>query len=331
MTPFDRVERPFGTRIATNPAAFHRAPLAAVVGCDRSLRRCGLPGRAATAPFRRPMRIVQAILRRFLTTALVLTLSACVGPRVLTEADAPPTGAPLGWASTGRSALRAGATVPASRAPDAMREPAGPPALAERFEDLVPDEGEIDDGAETFAPPKPTAPPRTTCMAPLDDTEPLYVLPYAVGDSYLVRQGTCGPVTHKGAFSYSYDFDMEPGTPILAARGGVVVSVVEQHPENTNRSRHANYVVIRHEDGQHSRYMHLQTDGVTVAEGDTVSAGDLIAYSGNSGRSSKPHLHFDVTNGCGRVSSRCPTLPVTFRNADDPAPAGGRSYEARSF
>lgn len=168
--------------------------------------------------------------------------------------------------------------------------------------------------------------PATACTEPLESTEPLYFLPYAVGDAYFVRQATCGSASHQGRFSFSYDFDMPRGTPVLAARDGVVTAVVTGHPEGTNRSAHANYVVIRHEDGESSRYLHLRTGGATVKPGDRVRAGDVVAYSGNSGRSAHPHLHFDVVSDCDR--GPCPTIPATFLNTSHRSPRAGRSYPA---
>lgn len=269
-------------------------------------------------------RLAETLLRRSLATFAVLAIAACVGPRSISMDAVPDSTAtpPMGWASAtgvrGTEGARPAVRVDPPVRPASITGPNDDSAL-------------VDDGAIADAPSTPRAPSYAECVAPLDTTEPLYTLPYAVGEEFAIRQGTCGPVTHRRAFSYSYDFEMEPGTPILAARGGIVASVVEGHPENTNRSSHANYVVIEHEDGQYSRYLHLQTNGVTVAEGDTVLTGDLIAYSGNSGRSSRPHLHFDVTAGCGRVSSRCPTLPVTFMNAEDKAPLAGRRYVALPY
>jgi murein DD-endopeptidase MepM/ murein hydrolase activator NlpD len=52
--------------------------------------------------------------------------------------------------------------------------------------------------------------------------------------------------------------------------------------------------VIYHEDGTFAEYVHLKKDGAQVSVGDMVSAGDFIAYSGNTGWSSGPHLHFMV-------------------------------------
>ncbi|HSA16417.1 MAG TPA: M23 family metallopeptidase, partial [Spirochaetota bacterium] len=54
-------------------------------------------------------------------------------------------------------------------------------------------------------------------------------------------------------------------------------------------------VVIQHEMGYRTYYGHLS--GYNVKPGETVEPGDLIAYSGNSGRTTGPHLHFEIRRG----------------------------------
>jgi murein DD-endopeptidase MepM/ murein hydrolase activator NlpD len=56
----------------------------------------------------------------------------------------------------------------------------------------------------------------------------------------------------------------------------------------------ANYVIVRHSDGTYGEYLHLQPNAAMVRLGETVQAGQPIAHSGNSGYSSRPHLHFGV-------------------------------------
>ncbi len=67
--------------------------------------------------------------------------------------------------------------------------------------------------------------------------------------------------------------------------------------------------MIQHDDNSISAYYHLTTDGINVAVGDSVSQGDIIAQSGNTGDSSEPHLHFEVA-----LCEDCETLPVNFIN-----------------
>jgi murein DD-endopeptidase MepM/ murein hydrolase activator NlpD len=86
-------------------------------------------------------------------------------------------------------------------------------------------------------------------------------------------------------------------------RSGKVVNVVDAYPDigdgQANRDR-VNWVVIEHNGGYRSAYLHLQQGfrsrtGIQV--GMPVSAGQLIGYSGNSGWSTEPHLHAKVHKG----------------------------------
>ena len=77
-----------------------------------------------------------------------------------------------------------------------------------------------------------------------------------------------------------------------------------------------NHVVIRHDDGQYSQYAHLRPGSVRVEIGDQVAQGDEIAELGNSGNSSEPHLHFQMTNGPDVLYSR--GIPVTFKGVSNP-------------
>jgi murein DD-endopeptidase MepM/ murein hydrolase activator NlpD len=71
----------------------------------------------------------------------------------------------------------------------------------------------------------------------------------------------------------------------------------------------ANAVVIKHDDGTQAIYGHLRHNGALVQPGDTVRQGQLIAYSGSTGYSAFPHLHFSVwsTAPTGRM-----LLPTRF-------------------
>lgn len=163
-----------------------------------------------------------------------------------------------------------------------------------------------------------------------------YVLPYPPGESYRLQQGNCAPSGngHRGVARYSYDFDMQVGTPFTAARAGRVLHVVESHFDGeVAAAGYDNYAVVQHIDGTVALYGHLTHDGALVEVGQTVSAGDAIGYSGNTGNTNNlPHLHFSV-HSCDPVSkgsSACPTLPISFRNTE-PNPRGlirGHRYRA---
>jgi len=114
-----------------------------------------------------------------------------------------------------------------------------------------------------------------------------------------VDQGFGGSFSHADAQNrYAVDFAMPEGTPVLAAREGVVMQVESDHAgTGLDRGRYggrANYVRILHADGSMALYAHLKADGVLVRVGQRVRQGQRIALSGNTGFSSAPHLHFAV-------------------------------------
>lgn len=132
-------------------------------------------------------------------------------------------------------------------------------------------------------------------LLPKHDRTAIYRLPYAVGTSHVVTQGFMGKFTHEG--KYAIDWAMDEGTEVYAARAGVVVDVEERHSKGGNHKKYAefqNQIRILHGDGTLGSYVHLQIDGALVNVGEKVEAGDLIGYSGNTGYSSGPHLHFEV-------------------------------------
>lgn len=142
-----------------------------------------------------------------------------------------------------------------------------------------------------------------------------YELPFEKGESYMVGQGFHGKETHEG--KYAIDFQLPEGTPVHAARGGMVIETVERFEEGrldpALKSR-ANFVKILHEDGTIGYYVHFRFQGVEVEAGERVQAGELIGYSGNTGYSSGPHLHFEVFAATEDLSLR--TFPVQFRTAE---------------
>lgn len=124
-----------------------------------------------------------------------------------------------------------------------------------------------------------------------------YVAPFAAGENYPLVQGFGGGWSHRGASKYAVDFAMPIGTAVHAARSGVVVRVVEHHNRGGSDRRYAkyaNYIVILHDDGTTGEYYHLKQNGSSVAVDEVIDAGQLIGYSGNTGFSSLPHLHFAV-------------------------------------
>lgn len=93
------------------------------------------------------------------------------------------------------------------------------------------------------------------------------------------------PFTGAMALHTGLDFQAEPGTPIVAAAGGVVVTQ-EYHPG------YGNMIEIDHGKDLLTRYAHASK--VYVKKGDLVKRGQKIAAVGNTGRSTGAHLHFEV-------------------------------------
>lgn len=94
------------------------------------------------------------------------------------------------------------------------------------------------------------------------------------------------PITGRKRMHRGLDFAVNTGTPVYAPADGVVSAV---RPSNKGSG---NYLRLRHAFGFSSSYSHLKK--FAVRNGDFVNKGDLIAYSGNSGLSSGPHLHYEV-------------------------------------
>jgi murein DD-endopeptidase MepM/ murein hydrolase activator NlpD len=123
----------------------------------------------------------------------------------------------------------------------------------------------------------------------------VYSLPFPVGKEYKLGQGFFGNYSHQGI--YAMDFTMPEGSEVCAMRGGIVYLVKED--SNTGGpdkkfGKDGNRVAIVHDDGTIGLYLHFKQNGVVVNVGDEVKKGQLIAYSGNTGFSSNPHLHVEI-------------------------------------
>ncbi len=145
-----------------------------------------------------------------------------------------------------------------------------------------------------------------------------YGPPYPVGKGYLIWQGPGGSFSHNEPGSlYAVDFSTPIGSEITAARGGVVIAVVQKNRNNPDEKTApavmANEVLILHADGTMGVYAHLTTNGAKVSFGETVRRGQVLGLSGNSGYSRGPHLHFDVLGYKGR---QCLSRPFGFLSAD---------------
>jgi murein DD-endopeptidase MepM/ murein hydrolase activator NlpD len=126
-----------------------------------------------------------------------------------------------------------------------------------------------------------------------------YALPVPPGKAFRVTQGFGGEPSHRNHENYhAVDFAMPVGTPVHAARGGIVMEVArwfhEAGTDAASYGRRANFIRVLHHDGTMAVYAHLDFEGVLVQPGDRIERGQHIGYSGNTGFSSGPHLHFVV-------------------------------------
>lgn len=177
--------------------------------------------------------------------------------------------------------------------------------------------------------------PADCSVFPAPETSP-YVLPYEIGRSFKVSK----TVSHGGTQYYSVDFVMPTGTPVIASRSGQVANTEMQFLDGDTIPDHFNLIWIQHADGTVARYFHLSYHSAVLKIGDSVSQGQVIASSDNTGHSTGPHLHFDVVQcltGLTPADINTPpcaqSLPLSFKNTVQHTCGlqAGRSYPARSY
>jgi murein DD-endopeptidase MepM/ murein hydrolase activator NlpD len=145
---------------------------------------------------------------------------------------------------------------------------------------------------------------------------PALALPF--NGEWKVTQAHNGSFTHRNEWRHAWDFERVDGAgevmhgagthlaeyhsygqPVCAALEGEIANIQNYLPDNEPgtfnfRQSWGNTVVIRHPNGQCSAYSHLTQIPETVYIGRWLSKGELIGYCGNSGRSERPHIHFQL-------------------------------------
>jgi len=153
--------------------------------------------------------------------------------------------------------------------------------------------------------------------------------------SWICTQAIDGAHTHQGMWRHAFDFEVagvdgalfvagEPldqlasyhcyRLPVLAAADGTVVKVEDEVPDNPigemDLDRNwGNVVMLYHAPGVYSVVAHLAPQSATVREGQVVARGQVVGLCGNSGRSPRPHLHFQLQS---TPVLGAPTLPCAF-------------------
>ncbi|MEG1039478.1 MAG: M23 family metallopeptidase [Pseudomonas sp.] len=138
-----------------------------------------------------------------------------------------------------------------------------------------------------------------------------YPVPWR-GGPFRLTQGANGQYSHFGPKGrYAMDIAMPEGTPIIAARAGVVIKT-ENNQSGRGTHPSGNFVRILHDDGTMGVYLHLMRGSVVVREGQSVVYGTPLAKSGNTGNSTGPHLHFVIQRNVGLALE---SIPFQFNQA----------------
>ncbi len=130
---------------------------------------------------------------------------------------------------------------------------------------------------------------------------------------------SANPQVYNGGGHNGIDLRAAPGTPVKSAASGTVVSTGDTDKQCRGVS-YGRWVLIRHNNGLSTLYAHLSL--ISVSGGMEIQTGDLVGYSGNTGYSTGPHLHFavyatqavQVMNKRSRVCGTNLTLPVSSTN-----------------
>lgn len=125
-----------------------------------------------------------------------------------------------------------------------------------------------------------------------------YQMKFKLTSGYKAVENIRGGRPHNGI-----DLAMPEGTPLRAVMNGTVKSIVDYGDANAGKT-----ILVELENGETVVYGHLSD--FAVKEGDPVKFGDLIGYSGNTGHSTGPHLHFAVKDENGAFTDPSEFEPV---------------------
>ena len=113
------------------------------------------------------------------------------------------------------------------------------------------------------------------------------------------------PVLHKWKAHLGIDYAARRGTPVVSAGSGTIIWA-------SRMGSYGNLIKIRHADGYETRYAHLKSFRRGIRRGKHVKKGQTIAYVGTTGRSTGPHLHFELRKR-GRAINPLKVVQVTTK------------------
>ena len=157
-----------------------------------------------------------------------------------------------------------------------------------------------------------------------------YAFPLPAMAAWRLTQGFGGRASHRDAANFhALDLAAPEGTPVLAARAGTVMQVVDHFREGGTDDalkERMNLVRVLHADGSMALYAHVATGSARVRPGDVAVAGQALAAVGSVGWSSAPHLHFSVQVNDGRD-----LLSLPFRmDAPDGSPLDAQGTDGNA-
>ena len=113
------------------------------------------------------------------------------------------------------------------------------------------------------------------------------------------------PVLKRWKAHLGIDYAARRGTPIVAAGSGRIVYAARM-------GSYGKLIKIRHKDGYETRYAHLKSYRRGIKRGKRVKKGQTIAYVGTTGRSTGPHLHFELRKN-GRAINPAKRVQLTTK------------------
>lgn len=169
----------------------------------------------------------------------------------------------------------------------------------------------------------------------------LWLTPPFLG-AWTCTQGANGPFTHRGTLAHAYDFEIYDADgslcrghgeqaqdyhcfaqPVIAVADGTVIAIENNQPNNIigdldSQRPWGNYVIVQHTPELFSMVAHLSPGTVTVYPGQYAQRGSVLGYCGSSGRSPRPHLHFQLQSGpaLGAATLPCELQDVVVRTGE---------------